>query len=133
MSGYRRQLPTMTSLVVFEAAARHGSFTKAAGELEITQAAVSRQVQALEEALRLQLFRRLHRSIELTARGHSLAKTMSEALGLIAHTVQGITAQTKPAELVISASVRSDEHTSELQSLMPISSAVSCLKKQYHI
>jgi DNA-binding transcriptional LysR family regulator len=95
----------MTSLVVFEAAARHGSFTKAAGELEITQAAVSRQVQALEEALRLQLFRRLHRSIELTARGHSLAKTMSEALGLIAHTVQGITDQTKPAELVISASV----------------------------
>ncbi|TKT78459.1 LysR family transcriptional regulator [Aquamicrobium sp. LC103] len=95
----------MTSLVVFEAAARHGSFTKSASELGITQAAVSRQVQALEETLHLQLFRRRHRSIELTVHGDSLAKTMSEALGLISQTVQGITDQTRPAELVISASV----------------------------
>lgn len=105
MSGYRRQLPSMTSLVVFEAAARHGSFTRAAAELGITQAAVSRQVQALEETLHLQLFRRLHRSIELTASGHSLSKTMSEALSLVARTVRDITDQSKPAELVISASV----------------------------
>lgn len=105
MSGYRRHLPSMTSLVVFEAAARHASFTKAAAELGVTQAAVSRQVQALEEALRLQLFRRLHRSIELTARGHDLAHTMSESLGMISRTVQEITDQSRPAELVISASV----------------------------
>lgn len=105
MSGYRRQLPSMTSLVVFEAAARHGSFTKGATELGITQAAVSRQIQALEGDLGLQLFRRLHRSVELTARGHILAETMSEALGSIAQTVQGITDHGKPAELVISASV----------------------------
>ncbi|MFU0503901.1 LysR substrate-binding domain-containing protein [Pseudaminobacter sp. NGMCC 1.201702] len=105
MSGYRRQLPSMTSLVVFEAAARQKSFTKAAAELGITQAAVSRQVQGLEENLGFQLFRRLHRSIELTARGLSLSKSMSEALGIIAQTVQSITDESKPAELVISASV----------------------------
>jgi DNA-binding transcriptional LysR family regulator len=72
MSGFRRQLPSMTSLVVFEAAARQLSFTRAAAELGITQAAVSRQVQALEQNLGFQLFRRLHRSIELTERGQTL-------------------------------------------------------------
>lgn len=105
MSGYRRHLPSMTSLVVFEAAARQKSFTRAATELGITQAAVSRQVQGLENSLGFQLFHRLHRSIELTARGHSLSKSMSEALGIIAKTVQSITDESKPAELVISASV----------------------------
>ncbi|HET7408759.1 MAG TPA: LysR family transcriptional regulator, partial [Paracoccaceae bacterium] len=95
----------MTSLVVFEAAARQGSFTRAAGELGITQAAVSRQVQALEQSLGLQLFRRLHRSIELTAHGQSLSRSMSEALGSIAGTVQSLTEHGRPAELVVSASV----------------------------
>ena len=95
----------MTALVVFEAAARQASFTKAASELGITQAAVSRQVQGLEETLGFPLFRRLYRSIELTERGRSLSKSMSEALGVIAHTVQVITEESKPGELVIAASV----------------------------
>ncbi len=95
----------MTSLVVFEAAARQLSFTRAAAELGITQAAVSRQVQALEQNLGFQLFRRLHRSIELTERGQTLSKSMSEALGTITRTVQSLTAETSAGELVISASV----------------------------
>ncbi|RIK84654.1 MAG: LysR family transcriptional regulator [Hyphomicrobiales bacterium] len=95
----------MTSLVVFEAAARQASFTRAASELGITQAAVSRQVQALEATLGFALFRRLHRSIELTERGHALSKSMSEALGIIARTVQEIADETGPGELVIAASV----------------------------
>lgn len=105
MSGFRRRLPSMTSLVVFEAAARHASFTKGAGELGITQAAVSRQVQALEADLGFPLFRRLHRSIELTERGRALSKSMSEALGIIARTVQTIASDKKPGELIIAASV----------------------------
>lgn len=105
MSGFRRQLPSMTSLVVFEAAARHASFTNGATELGITQAAVSRQVQALEQHLGFPLFRRLHRSIELTERGSALAKAMSEALGVIARTVQTIADDKKPGELIIAASV----------------------------
>lgn len=105
MSGFRRQLPPMTALVVFEAAARRASFTKAAEELGITQAAVSRQVQALEQNLGFPLFRRLHRSIELTDRGRMLSKSMSEALGLIAGTVQAISGERQADELVIAATV----------------------------
>ncbi|EPN35313.1 LysR family transcriptional regulator, partial [Pseudomonas syringae pv. actinidiae ICMP 18807] len=47
----RRLTPSMSLLLAFEAAARHGSFTKAAEELALTQSAVSRQVQALEAQL----------------------------------------------------------------------------------
>ena len=105
MSGGRRQLPSMTALVVFEAAARRMSFTKAAEELGITQAAVSRQVQALEQTFGFQLFRRLHRSIELTERGRVLSKSMSESLGAITRTVRSLTEEKNAGELVIAASV----------------------------
>lgn len=105
MSGFRRNLPPMTSLVVFEAAARQASFTRAAAELGVTQAAVSRQVQALEQNLGFQLFRRLHRSIALTERGLVLSKAMSEALGVISRAVQTVADEGKPGELVISATV----------------------------
>jgi putative choline sulfate-utilization transcription factor len=105
MSGFRRQLPSMTALVVFEAAARRMSFTKAAEELGITQAAVSRQVQALEQTFGFQLFRRLHRSIELTERGRVLSKSMSESLGAITRTVRSLTEEKNAGELVIAASV----------------------------
>ena len=63
----RRLTPSMSVLVAFEAAARHGSFTKAAEELALTQSAVSRQVQALESLLEVPLFNRDGRHIELTA------------------------------------------------------------------
>ena len=46
-----RRLPSLTALKAFEAAARHQSFTRAADELFVTQAAVSRQIRELEEAL----------------------------------------------------------------------------------
>ena len=56
-----RRLPPLNSLRVFEAAARHLSFTRAAEELFVTQAAVSHQIKALEEFLSLKLFRRRNR------------------------------------------------------------------------
>ncbi|PWJ81019.1 DNA-binding transcriptional LysR family regulator [Pseudaminobacter salicylatoxidans] len=105
MGGFRRQLPSMTALVVFEAAARQASFTRAAAELGITQAAVSRQVQALEASLGFPLFRRLHRTIELTEPGRALAASMSEALGIVAQTVRTITSAKAANELTISATV----------------------------
>ena len=52
----RRSLPPLNALRAFEAAARHGSFTKAANELCVTPGAVSRQVQVLEEHLGTPLF-----------------------------------------------------------------------------
>jgi LysR family glycine cleavage system transcriptional activator len=56
-----RSLPPLNALRAFEAAARHLSFTKAAEELNVTQAAISHQVKALEEILGVQLFRRWRR------------------------------------------------------------------------
>ena len=53
-----RRLPPLNSLKAFEAAARHLSFTRAAEELFVTQAAVNHQIKALEECLGLKLFRR---------------------------------------------------------------------------
>ena len=61
-----RRLPSLNALRAFEAAARHLSFTKAAEELHVTQAAISHQVKTLEEQLGLPLFRRLNRRLLLT-------------------------------------------------------------------
>ena len=103
MEGFRRRLPSMTSLVVFEAAARRLSFTRAAVELNVTQAAVSRQIHALEQELGFALFRRLHRRIELTDRGQALAGTLSQSLHLIDHAIAKVRAQSEEDELVIGA------------------------------
>lgn len=105
MPDFRRNLPPLGALVVFEAAARRMSFTRAAEELGITQAAVSRRIQALERALGLPLFRRKHRGIELTEPGRMLARTMSDALGHIAGTVETIAGRDRSDELVIAATV----------------------------
>lgn len=79
----RRLTPSMSLLVAFEAAARHCSFTKAAEELALTQSAVSRQVQALEAQLEIELFRREGRRIELTAAGAVYQHELAAALGRI--------------------------------------------------
>ncbi|HEY1934870.1 MAG TPA: transcriptional regulator GcvA [Acetobacteraceae bacterium] len=59
-------LPSLNGLQVFEAAARHLSFTRAAAELNVTQTAVSHQIRRLEEQLGLRLFVRENRSLRLT-------------------------------------------------------------------
>ena len=64
-----RRLPPLNSLKAFEAAARHLSFTRAADELFVTQAAVSHQIKALEDFLSMKLFLRKNRSLLLTEEG----------------------------------------------------------------
>ncbi|MDF2179398.1 transcriptional regulator GcvA [Aliiglaciecola sp. CAU 1673] len=66
-----RRLPPLNSLKAFEAAARHLSFTRAADELFVTQAAVSHQIKSLEEFLGIKLFLRKNRSLLLTEEGQS--------------------------------------------------------------
>ncbi len=105
MEGFRRRLPSMTSLVVLEAAARRLSFTKAADELSVTQAAVSRQIHTLEEELGFTLVRRLHRRVELTERGRVLSGVLSHSFGLIAQTIANVRAQSAEDELVIGATI----------------------------
>jgi LysR family transcriptional regulator, glycine cleavage system transcriptional activator len=73
----------MSLLVAFEAAARHRSFTRAGQELSLTQSAVSRQVQALENLLNVKLFRRSGRQIALTELGTMYANDVAFALSRI--------------------------------------------------
>ncbi|MBA1244527.1 LysR substrate-binding domain-containing protein [Pseudomonas japonica] len=80
---HRRLTPSMSLLLAFEAAARHESYTRAAQELSLTQSAVSRQVQALEQLLGLTLFRREGRQVQLTDVGRLYQRELSEALGQI--------------------------------------------------
>src|SRR5271154_5004448 len=73
----------LSAIRIFEAAARLKSFTRAAEELGVTQAAVSWQVKALEQRLGQALFRRLPREVALTAAGERLALAASEAMRLL--------------------------------------------------
>ena len=73
------RLPPLNALRTFEAAARHLSFTKAADELFVTQAAVSHQIRTLEEHLGTVLFRRMKRSLMLTDEGQALLPAVREA------------------------------------------------------
>jgi len=84
MRRLRAKLPSANALVVFEAAGRHLSFTRAAAEMRITQAAVSRQIRALEERLGTRLFDRSHRALRLTAQGRRLHQAVTLGLEHIA-------------------------------------------------
>jgi LysR family transcriptional regulator, glycine cleavage system transcriptional activator len=75
-----RDLPPLTWLRAFEAAARTLSFTDAARELNLTQAAVSKHVRALEAHLRQPLFRRGARSLDLTRSGEAYFPKVQDAL-----------------------------------------------------
>lgn len=74
----RGRLP-LTALRSFEAAGRLGSFTLAADELAVSQAAVSRQVKELEAELGKPLFERRHRAVRLTPSGHALLGVLSRS------------------------------------------------------
>ena len=91
----------LSALRLFEAAARLKSFTRAAEELGVTQAAVSWQVKALEQRLGQALFRRLPREVVLTAEGERLARACSEAMNLLRAALADLT-ETGQGVLVIS-------------------------------
>jgi len=74
-----RHLPPLTAVRVFESAARHENFTKAAAELGMTQAAVSYQIKLLEERLNVPLFKREKRRVMLTDPGRRVATEVGRA------------------------------------------------------
>jgi LysR family transcriptional regulator, glycine cleavage system transcriptional activator len=80
MRNQRYDVPPLDPLLAFEAAARNLSFTKAAAELFLTQSAVSRQIQQLEEHLKVKLFERRARTLLLTESGQLLYRATQEAL-----------------------------------------------------
>jgi LysR family transcriptional regulator of beta-lactamase len=85
----RPHLP-LNALRAFEASARHLSFTRAAIELCVTQAAVSHHVKGLEVRLGVQLFRRLPRGLALTDEGLALLPALGDSFDRIAELIEGI-------------------------------------------
>lgn len=96
-----RSLPPLAAIRAFEAAARHLSFTKAAAELGMTQAAVSYQIKLLEERIGEPLFLRRPREVALTAAGRRLAPQTSEAFDLL-RDAYGRFGADAPSTLIIS-------------------------------
>ncbi len=104
MSGImNRRLPSMTALQAFEAAARHLSFTKAAEDLNLTQAAISHRVKTLEERLSVQLFRRFNRRLELTDAGRTYLPPLRDALNTIGNATDRIIRQEVVAPIRVTA------------------------------
>lgn len=102
MPSLSRRLPPLDLLVSFEAVARLGSITAAAAERFITQSAMSRQVQALESALGVPLFKRRHRALELTDAGQRLLLATQAALDPLATAVAAIRAPAARTVLALS-------------------------------
>jgi LysR family glycine cleavage system transcriptional activator len=80
----RLSVPSLSALAAFEAAARHGSFTRAAEELNLTQGAVSRQVAHLEKVLGVSLFQRVKKRVSLTPAGGAYAEGIRDGLSRLA-------------------------------------------------
>jgi LysR family glycine cleavage system transcriptional activator len=76
----RRPIPATHTLLCFEAAARHESYTRAAQELALTQSAVSRQIAALEQQVGQTLFQRTRHGVALTERGAAYARQVRQRL-----------------------------------------------------
>jgi DNA-binding transcriptional LysR family regulator len=101
-AGRKPRLPSLDLLKGFEAAARHLSFTRAAEELFLTQSALSRQIQTLEEQLGLPLFERRHRQLLLTEAGQLLHGTAKGILDELAQAVSAIRREQAAQPLTVS-------------------------------
>lgn len=86
MSKLARQLPPLSTLVVFESAVRLLSFSRAADECALSQASVSRQIRQLENNLDIRLFERQRYNVLPTEAGEKLYKSVQRALGDLAAT-----------------------------------------------
>ena len=87
MSSLKKRLPPLNTIAAFEASARLMSFTRAAQELSLSQGAVSRQIQILEQRLGVELFVRRHKEIHLTRPGAVFQQAITESLGTIRRAV----------------------------------------------
>ena len=100
-----RNVPSLTALVALEAVIRHKSFTEAARELGVTQAAVSRQIACLEQDFGVSLFTRGHRSIQPTNACAALGVALAENFLGITEAVEAIRATGKEQVVTIGATV----------------------------
>lgn len=99
----KKSLPPLATLIAFEAAGRHLSFTKAALELNLTQAAVSKQIRQLEAEVGARLFARSHRAVQLTTEGREYLHTIVAALTHIQHATRELRAEPVQSRLCVAA------------------------------
>lgn len=104
MENLRNLIPSINSLVVFEAAGRLSSFTAAARELHMTQAAVSYAIHRLEDHLGLALFLREHRRVRLSEAGERFHADVSIGLSHIQRSAQELRAVTTGGYVTLSCS-----------------------------
>lgn len=100
----RFQQPIFSSLIAFEAAARTGSFTRAAEELFISQPAVSHAMRTLEAELGLSLFERRHKGVETTEAGRYLLEQVSMGLTLIEQALREVRTMTQGHQVTLAVS-----------------------------
>ena len=93
--------PNLNTLRMFDAAARHGSFARAADELHLTQGAVAQRVRQLEADLGQPLFSRLPRGLTLTTSGALYHKEIRKALALIDQASRALTPETQKVTLSV--------------------------------
>ncbi len=98
----KRHLPSLNGLRAFEAAARQLSFTRAAAELNVTQAAVSHQIRNLEDRLGLKLFVRQNRALALTAAGAQYLPAISTAFDGLAEATARLASRREGGALTVS-------------------------------
>lgn len=96
------QLPPLSALRAFDAAARHKSFALAAQEISVTPAAVSHQIKALEDFLGVALFRRKNRAVELTVEGVRYAADVADVLMRLSDATRKIRIRNASGALTIS-------------------------------
>lgn len=96
-------MPSLTSLMVFEAAGRSLNFTRAAEELHVTQAAVSKQIHYLEEYLGFELFERHGRRVTLSPQGQQLLQKVSASFNYLADAVEEISTPLPAASVTLAA------------------------------
>jgi len=99
-----RRLPPLNALKAFEAAARHGSFTRAAEELCVTQGAVSHQVKALEAELGLKLFNRERQRLVITEAGRTYLVVVRDAFDRIGDGTERLLQRQRGGVLTVSTS-----------------------------
>jgi DNA-binding transcriptional LysR family regulator len=100
MTALRRSLPSMNALFTLEAAARCGNFSRAADELNVTPAAVSRMISRMEEYLGIQLFHRLPSGAALTEEGKLLFDSITKGFTGIEATLREIQDRQKGMDTV---------------------------------
>ena len=99
-------VPSTSTLIAFESAARLGNFSRTARELGTSQSAISRQIGSLERQLSARLFERSRTGVSLTAAGHLYRKAVLVGLGALRAGAAGVAAlsDVEPAEVVIACS-----------------------------